>query len=482
MELIPTSLWPFGFAFYTIWSALIVRQNAIGHGDINTHVLYYCVSGFIFLIVAVCFWVRKTDSWKLPRVSLCIIGHVCMLLSCCFLSLRVFEGSNLFAVLGSSTGALGACIVLLAWGAFLSQLPLKMSLVYIFGAFALQFLFISNFFLFSPFGSFVILLVLAVGSTTCLLFSMKSTALRSSMKELPAAEVLKIGFRETAQGKESATICYDRSTLPEFWKLLVAVIIYSFLLTLRNTVTFESGAFISFALNVFAFVTAAVLFWSMMLHGSSMLFERRFQLLLLLFAVGFFLLPFASGLVYEGIGVLFFIATGLIYMLFILATIDVAHYSSVHPFVIIGAWGACYGIPRILYYPTQVLLANYGDASTSVFAVSLVSMLSIVVIVALLLGAPPAGLRPIFFSLSHPSDFLGDAISVDETCRGLAQKHGLTTRELEILILICNGRSKGYIADTLYISENTVKAHTKNVYAKLSVHSKEDLLKLLGNV
>ena len=302
------------------------------------------------------------------------------------------------------------------------------------------------------------------------------------MKELPAAEVLKIGFRKTAQGKESATICYDRSALPEFWKLLVAVIIYSFLLTLRNTVTFESGAFISFALNVFAFVTAAVLFWSMMLHGSSMLFERRLQLLLLLFAVGFFLLPFASGLVYEGIGVLFFIATGLIYMLFILATIDVAHYSSVHPFVIIGAWGACYGIPRILYYPTQVLLANYGDASTSVFAVSLVSMLSIVVIVALLLGAPAAGLRPIFFSLSHPSDFLGDAISIDETCRVLAQKHGLTTRELEILILICNGRSKGYIADTLYISENTVKAHTKNVYAKLSVHSKEDLLRLLGNV
>jgi DNA-binding NarL/FixJ family response regulator len=482
IELLPTSPWPFGFAFYVIWTSLIVRQNAIGHGQINIHVLYYCASGLVFLIVAIYFWFRKSDEKTLPGILFHSVALVCMLLSSCFLSLRVFDGSDLFAILGSVIGAFGACMALLAWGAYLSQLPIAKSFVYIFGSFALQFLLISNFFLFSPFGSFVILLILALGSTVCLLASMRTLPVGSTQQHDMSNQGTPSDIPVSAQNVEPSIVYYDKNTLPEFWKLLVVVIIYSFLLTLRSTISFESGTFLVFFLNALAFVTAIILFWAMMLQKSAMLFERRLQLLLLLFAVGFFLLPFSTGLIFEGIGVLFFIATGLIYMLFILATIDIAHHASVHPFVIIAAWGACYGVPRVLYYVTQSFLANHVDPSASVFALSLISMLGIVVIVALLLGDRPAGLRPIFFSLSHPADFLDRAASIDESCKQLAEQHGLTTRELEILILICNGRSKGYIADTLYISENTVKAHTKNVYAKLSVHSKEDLMKLLGDV
>ena len=66
-------------------------------------------------------------------------------------------------------------------------------------------------------------------------------------------------------------------------------------------------------------------------------------------------------------------------------------------------------------------------------------------------------------------------------CLSVAQTYQLSPRETEIALLIAQGRSKAYIADALCLSENTVRTHAKNVYAKLDVHSKQELIDLLQN-
>jgi len=48
----------------------------------------------------------------------------------------------------------------------------------------------------------------------------------------------------------------------------------------------------------------------------------------------------------------------------------------------------------------------------------------------------------------------------------------LTDRECEMLVLLANGISNKGIANRLFVSENTVKFHLKNIYAKLSVTSR----------
>ena len=50
----------------------------------------------------------------------------------------------------------------------------------------------------------------------------------------------------------------------------------------------------------------------------------------------------------------------------------------------------------------------------------------------------------------------------------------LTNRESEVLIELCNGASYKMIADKLFISEETVRKHLKNIYRKLEVHSKSE--------
>jgi len=50
----------------------------------------------------------------------------------------------------------------------------------------------------------------------------------------------------------------------------------------------------------------------------------------------------------------------------------------------------------------------------------------------------------------------------------------LTDRESDVLSLLCKGHSYKMIADALFISEQTVHFHIKNIYQKLQVHSKSE--------
>ena len=49
---------------------------------------------------------------------------------------------------------------------------------------------------------------------------------------------------------------------------------------------------------------------------------------------------------------------------------------------------------------------------------------------------------------------------------------GLTSRELEVLRLVADGRSNGQIAEELFISRKTASVHVSNILAKLGVTSR----------
>ncbi|MBN2012529.1 response regulator transcription factor [candidate division KSB1 bacterium] len=50
----------------------------------------------------------------------------------------------------------------------------------------------------------------------------------------------------------------------------------------------------------------------------------------------------------------------------------------------------------------------------------------------------------------------------------------LTQRETQVLSQLCKGKSYRMIAEALFISEETVKRHIKNIYKKLEVKSKSE--------
>ena len=68
---------------------------------------------------------------------------------------------------------------------------------------------------------------------------------------------------------------------------------------------------------------------------------------------------------------------------------------------------------------------------------------------------------------------------IERRCVALGKQHGLTDREQDIMALIVRGRDAPGIARQLHISINTVRTHSKNLYRKLDIHSKQELLDLL---
>ncbi len=76
-------------------------------------------------------------------------------------------------------------------------------------------------------------------------------------------------------------------------------------------------------------------------------------------------------------------------------------------------------------------------------------------------------------------------VVVEETafkCELLAKEFGLTQREREVMVLMAKGRDVPSIAQQLFVSANTVRSHSKNIYKKLNIHSKAELFNLLDGL
>jgi DNA-binding CsgD family transcriptional regulator len=61
----------------------------------------------------------------------------------------------------------------------------------------------------------------------------------------------------------------------------------------------------------------------------------------------------------------------------------------------------------------------------------------------------------------------------------IADQYDLSPRQREVMELLIKGRDTNYIMDHFVISRATVKTHVYNLYKKLAVHSRQELLDLI---
>ena len=100
-------------------------------------------------------------------------------------------------------------------------------------------------------------------------------------------------------------------------------------------------------------------------------------------------------------------------------------------------------------------------------------------------AAQPAS-RPAAEPVEGPADASGNASG---DTRGnepggdvfdqIAAYYGLTRREAEVLPYLARGRSAKVIAEALFVSESTVRTHTRRILEKTALHSKQDLIDLI---
>lgn len=57
----------------------------------------------------------------------------------------------------------------------------------------------------------------------------------------------------------------------------------------------------------------------------------------------------------------------------------------------------------------------------------------------------------------------------------IALKHELTERETDVFLYLSKGYNNQKIAEELFVSLNTIKFHTRNIYEKLDIKKRNEI-------
>ena len=126
------------------------------------------------------------------------------------------------------------------------------------------------------------------------------------------------------------------------------------------------------------------------------------------------------------------------------------------------------------------ILSPVSDALDKVCSVAIVIMLGFLLLRST--EATGQSTAPI-----DPAADLTAAIAVQDTVEELvshelANRYGLTPREAEVVRCASQGHSLEKTAELLSVSVNTVRTHNRSAYAKMGVHSRQEIIELAGAV
>ncbi len=154
----------------------------------------------------------------------------------------------------------------------------------------------------------------------------------------------------------------------------------------------------------------------------------------------------------------------------------VAHHTPIPSYFVAGVGLGAYGLASF----AGQLIGRTVPALLGLAPLCTVLLFVLFIVLALCLDSRNPDLLQLFDDLRGRQLSLTDLQAVNARCAEVGAEHRLTPRETEVMQMLCAGRSRSYIAETLFISENTVKTHSDRLYKKLGVHSREELQELVG--
>lgn len=305
----------------------------------------------------------------------------------------------------------------------------------------------------------------------------------------PAVEPLPSkSFRENA-----------RAALP-LWRIAVGITVYSFAVGVSWTLLLANPDRI-LALTDLAvpllIIGLVIVFWVC----CAKIFKRiSFRIvwrpIVLLMSAAILMAPQVEGTTYVLVVSFVRAAQTTLAALWFLILTDIARHTHVDASHVIGMGWVFYSLPVAAGVIFGLMLMPYDPLHTALPALTVLALVAIAFIAddqdALfteskaepLLQVPAAAqdgaqVEPVA-QIEKPDDGMGsgrrDRLSVK--CVAIARDYGLTNREFDVFVRLAHGRSGAFIADELTLSENTVKGHTKRLYAKLGVHTRQELIDL----
>ncbi|NTU88519.1 MAG: hypothetical protein HGA54_01215 [Actinobacteria bacterium] len=274
-------------------------------------------------------------------------------------------------------------------------------------------------------------------------------------------------------------VAYHQVVL-KLWRPTFCVVTFAFVWQMLSRITTTTMT-VSFTLFGFA-CAAAILAAFALFSGKTLHLLRIYQMLFPVVTGAFLLLPFLGGA--YGNVLLAFVMFGfeIVNLSLIMVIAEAAHQERLSPIVIYGiSMGAVLAAMASGYFVGGL----FSSETISDFARFTGVALGAIYLLSLAL----------FFIFRRKNETFDDEMtetvatvstgqesafeSFEQRAHELADTHGLSTREGELLELLVRGHSVVSISERLFISQNTVRGHMKNIYRKLGIHSKKELLDMI---
>lgn len=135
-------------------------------------------------------------------------------------------------------------------------------------------------------------------------------------------------------------------------------------------------------------------------------------------------------------------------------------------FIFIQAPNLLSHIASALFLPPDVQVAT----ALNVGSIAIVGFVLIGAVVFVLMRRKPLG---------GTSAHISSENEYARAIAAIAERYALTAREEEVASYAVRGYTFSQIADTLFISADTVRSHSKSLYRKLGVHKKQELIRIV---
>lgn len=205
-------------------------------------------------------------------------------------------------------------------------------------------------------------------------------------------------------------------------------------------------------------------------------FDTVYRLAFPLLTVGFLLVPATFGLSDQVRAFCYDAGYSMLSMFIMLIMSNLTYHYGVNAVWINGIErGARYIVEVCGWAASAFIWGSMSQMAAQVFILAITAAMAVVFIVVLRSERNLSASWGIKMESLDTTKQQERSLIVSE----LSKNNGLTPREEEVFQLVARGESMTKIADELFVSVNTVKAHINHIYRKFQIHSKDELLGLL---
>lgn len=412
----------FGLFATHVWIYCVLHRANLDAGALPVEGTFYAALS-LFLVLAAVVSYRRPPRENRTAASIAVACF--MVPATVALVLSPPGATDALRLLAAMFGGVGIGWCYLQWGAFYARLDIDDAIACVFVS------------------------LIAGSAVKALVNYMPPTAAAATLALCPLATLLlcRDAMRHAPEAHRR-TDHYNLRTIHTLWKIMLGVAIYGLIVGIVRGSSFSPAG------ETFGFVTTA--------HHLAEI------------AMGAFMLVWVFRLKRSiDVANLWRIVV-VVTMVGLLMLADIAHHSELHPFTVFSAGWVAYALPLSIGIAMASAVPP-GLASSLVILLAYLSSMAVI----FLLNDRNFSRQRLLADLSEPPVEVSAYEAIDRSCVLIGREKGLTPREVEVMQLLCRGRSKGYIAETFMLSENTVRSHSKNLYRKLDVHSVQEMLALI---